>query len=83
MQWVPRDDAAYDAMLRRSTMKSDVPSKEVLRQLMASMHFDDRCGGYVTFRGFQPLALRKGCRLIDDGPVVDLHELEDIEEFTA
>eukprot|EP00959_Pyramimonas_sp_CCMP1952_P351956 7374087-Pyramimonas_sp.AAC.1 len=66
-------------MLRRTLLTRDVQNKRVLKDLMKCMHFDDRRGGYVLFKDFAPLGLRKGCRLIEAGAVVDLHELLSID----
>ncbi|CAK0792057.1 unnamed protein product [Prorocentrum cordatum] len=77
--WLQRDATAYDITLMRALVKREVHDKRALKNLMKSMAFGDKSSGCTLCEDFAPLDLKKGCRLIEAGEVVDVHDLMSIE----
>ena len=73
--WPERDAAAYDIMIERSLKKVRVISGAQWKKLIRVMEFDEKMAGYGLFDDFADLGLEKGWRLIEDGPVSDIHDL--------
>lgn len=75
--WQPRDKEAYELMLQQSIVKKYIPDKRTLKLLLRNMAFDEDAGG-LAISG-DTLGLRKGLRLIEAGPIFDVHRVADIE----
>eukprot|EP00959_Pyramimonas_sp_CCMP1952_P187543 3921436-Pyramimonas_sp.AAC.1 len=65
-------------MVDRSTVTVDVTTRAVLMRLLGSMRFDEEFGGYATFQEVRELNLRSGFRIIEKGPVTDIHRLHEL-----
>ncbi len=77
--WPPRDAETYRIMVERSTKKVRIPSGAVLNRLMSKFEWDpDRIGGLGLIEDFPELGLVRSWGLMEDGPVVDLHDFSNI-----
>ena len=81
--WQDRDAATYDEQVQEALVHRRLEAGQdgVLARLIEHMHFDTRpkgFGGLVLKADFPELRLTKGMRLLEDGPVVDLHQVADI-----
>lgn len=74
--WLVKDGASYDEMVRRSCIKVHVVSSSQLAELIGALCFDERYAGLALADGFPALGLPVGARLLQDGPVIDVHRLE-------
>eukprot|EP00959_Pyramimonas_sp_CCMP1952_P243250 5084637-Pyramimonas_sp.AAC.1 len=79
MEWVRRDEVAYNIMMHRSLVTRTVTTPQQLHRLMNCMSLDEDIGGYGLHAPFPELDIQKGHRLIEDGQLHDIHALKDCE----
>ena len=75
--WQPRDKHAYQMMITNSIVKRRIADKRALKLLLRNLRFDEEAGGLAIAEDM--VGLRKGFRLLEAGPVSDVHRLADIE----
>jgi len=76
--WVPRDAAAYNAMIAKSVVKVNIRTTAQLKLLLRSMRHDSDLGGFATYKKVPSLGMNSGYRLIETGPVTDIHTLSSL-----
>lgn len=76
--WPDRDPDAYTTMCLRSIHKITVRTRAELKHLMGCMDFDWEFWGYSLFKDCAKFGLRRGQRLMVDGPIFDVHELQNV-----
>ena len=81
--WRDRDAAGYNEQVLQALVHRRLEAGDggVLARLLDALHFDTRpkgFGGLVIKADFPELALTKGMRLLEEGPVVDLHRVAEI-----
>ncbi len=77
--WAPRDAEAYRIMVERSTKKIRIPSRAVFDRLMNKCEWDPAdIGGLGLAEDCPELGLSRGWRLMEDGPIVDLHDFSNL-----
>ena len=77
--WEPKDAEKYNEELQTAMLKTVVETPEMLRRLCAELYFaptKDGPGGLTLHRDFDDLGLPAGARLLEDGPIFDLHAVE-------
>ena len=77
-KWPLRGENAFPIMKSRPIKRVRIPNSAALRTLQSRMEFDSKLGGLVLIADCPDLALKQGWRLMEDGPVHDLHDLESI-----
>ena len=78
-RWHRRDAITYNQDCRRAIMVRIVSTVETLRSLIRELKFDGRTQGFVglcLMHDFIELNLPRGSRLLEQGPVRDLHDLD-------
>ena len=81
--WQDRDAAVYDAQVQEALVyrRLEAGDGAMLAALLAQMHFDTRkdgFGGLVLKEDVAAMALPRGMRLLEEGPVIDLHRVDEI-----
>ncbi len=76
--WPLRDATAYNIMVQRSIKRVRIPNGGALRRPQSKMEWNPDLGGLVLSSDHGELHLKKGWRLMEDGAVVDLHDLQSI-----
>jgi hypothetical protein len=65
--------------VQQSVYRRDVTVDAVLRRLLSKLRVDDSIGGIGLLEPFRELQLPAGVRLLEAGPVTDIHRLDMIE----
>ena len=73
----------YDAQVQEALLyrRLEAGDGAMLAALLAHMHFDTRkdgCGGLAPKKDFPAMALPRGMRLLEEGPVIDLRRVDEI-----
>ena len=79
--WTPRDSRVYNADVCRALMVRAVSCAVLSRDLIAELRFDGRSDGFAglcLLFDFPALNLPRGARLLETGPVVNLHDLSNL-----
>ena len=79
--WKRRDAKAYNEDIRRALMVREVTCADTLRLLLGALVMDGRTQGFAgmcLMNDFAALNLPRGSRLLETGPVRDLHNLANL-----
>ena len=80
--WERRDAAAYDDQVRRSVIKKEVSEEHVLAELVDRLGPDPRAtpvAGLVLRKPYEELGLPAWVRIVESGPLTDIHSLADLQ----
>ena len=73
------DQAAYQEQAEASIVRRRVETHVQMEGLLAAMCFSEKWGGRALYLNFPELALTRGMRLMEVGPVTDVAELGHLE----
>ena len=73
--WTDRTKVEYEAAILDCMVSRQVDSQEDLDGLLEVMSFGGGFGGLALDRHYPALGLRKGHRLLEHGPVTNIHDL--------
>ena len=76
--WQDRTAASHQAEILASIRKRTVNTKEDMVKLRKAMSCDGGFGGLALDKNYPALDLKKGFRLMEEGPVTDIHNLKDL-----
>ena len=76
--WQDRTAASHQAAIMASIRKRMVNTEEEMVQLREAMSCDGGFGGLALDKDYPALDLQKGFRLMEEGPVTDIHNLKDL-----
>eukprot|EP00969_Alexandrium_andersonii_P119231 5271084-Alexandrium_andersonii.AAC.1 len=81
-QWVVRDAAEYNRRVQNCISRRTIQTPRMLQLLIEALSFDHRKRGFAGLAlldGFPLLEIPPGYRVVEEGPVTDIHKLADLE----
>jgi len=81
-QWVLRDASSYNHSVQQALMKREITTPAMLRTLADLLWFGPRSGGMpgLSLReAFPEIDLPAGTRLIETGPLQDIHRVSEVD----